>query len=208
MAALTKIPSGLQGFDVISEGGLPEGRTTIIAGTAGSGKTIFATQFLVGGIEAGESVVFVTFEDPPGAVRENVRSFGWDIPKWEAEGRWVFVDASPHTGEHPIVVGDFDLGGLFARVRRAVEETGAKRVGFDSLNALFSLYDDHRILRHEIFRIGALLKELGVTAILTAERQEDYGPLTRHGIEEFVADNVIVLRNVLTEEKDGARWRS
>ena len=199
--SLERIDAGVDGFDVITEGGLPRGRTTLVAGTAGSGKTIFACQFLVGGIRNGEPGVFVTFEDPAPAVRENVEGFGWDIPAWEEEGLWTFIDASPHTGEHPVVVGDFDLGGLLARIRRAVEQSGARRICFDSLNALFSLYDDHRNLRQEIFRITSLLKEMGVTSILTAERRDDYGDLTRHGIEEFVADNVIVLRNALAEEK-------
>jgi circadian clock protein KaiC len=198
---LAKVPSGIEGFEVISEGGIPEGRTTLVAGTAGSGKTIFACQFLAGGIWNGEPGVFVTFEDPAEAVRENVRAFGWDIPAWEEEGLWTFIDASPHAGEHPVVVGEFDLGGLLARIERAIEKTGARRVAFDSLNALFSLYDDHKSLRQEIFRITTLLKEAEVTALLTAERQDDYGPLTRHGIEEFVADNVLVLRNALTDEK-------
>lgn len=199
---VSKIPSGIQGFDVISEGGLPRERITIIAGTAGSGKTIFACQFLAEAIrERDEPGVFVTFEDPSRAVRENVRSFGWDIAEWEKNDRWVFVDASPHAGEHPVVVGDFDLGGLLARIESAVARTGAKRVVLDSLNALFSLYDDHTNLRQEIFRITRLLKDLGVTALLTAERHDDYGEISRHGIEEFVADNVIILRNVLTEEK-------
>jgi circadian clock protein KaiC len=123
------------------------------------------------------------------------------VAEWEREGRWVFIDASPHTGEHPVVVGDFDLGGLLARIERAVEKVGATRVAFDSLNAIFSLYDDHRNLRQEIFRITRKLKEIGVTALLTAERKNDHGALTTHGIEEFVADNVIILRNALDNEK-------
>lgn len=199
---LAKIPAGIEGFDVISEGGIPEGRATLVAGTAGSGKTIFACQFLAAAIaERNEPGVFITFEDPAEAVRRNVRAFGWDIPRWEEEGTWVFIDASPHAGEHPVVVGDFDLGGLLARIDRAVRETGARRVAFDSLNALFSLYEDHRSLRQEIFRITRHLKSLDVTAVLTAERVDDYGALTRHGIEEFVADNVVILRNTLDGEK-------
>lgn len=199
---LEKIPSGIEGFDVISDGGMPRGRATLIAGTAGSGKTIFACQFLANGIiENGDAGVFVTFEDPAESVRLNVRSFGWDIPAWEADGRWTFIDASPHAGEHPVVVGDFDLGGLLARIERAVKASGATRVAFDSLNALFSLYEDHASLRKEIFRITRKLKAIGVTALLTAERTEDYGALTRNGIEEFVADNVVLLRNALDEEK-------
>lgn len=187
---LPKVPSGIEGFDVISEGGVPAGRATLVAGTAGSGKTIFACQFLASGIrDSGEAGVFVTFEDPAEAVRENVRGFGWDIPEWEEAGKWVFIDASPHRGEHPVVVGEFDLGGLLARIERAVETVGASRVAFDSLNAIFSLYEDHRNLRQEIFRITRKLKELGVTALLTAEREDDYGALTTHRLEEFVADS-------------------
>jgi circadian clock protein KaiC len=199
---LAKTPSGIEGFDVIGEGGIPAGRATLVAGTAGSGKTIFACQFLASGIrDSEEAGIFVTFEDPAVAVRENVRGFGWDIPAWEEAGKWVFIDASPHTGEHPVVVGDFDLGGLLARIERAVEEVGATRIAFDSLNAIFSLYEDHRSLRQEIFRITRKLKELGVTALLTAEREDDYGALTSHGIEEFVADNVVILRNALDDEQ-------
>ena len=197
-----KVPSGIEGFDAISEGGIPAGRTTLVSGTAGSGKTILSCHFLAAGIQdGGEAGVFVTFEDPASAVRENVLAFGWDIPAWEAEGLWTFIDASPHTGEQPVVIGEFDLGGLLARIEHAVRETGATRVSFDSLNALFSLYEDHASLRQEIFRITATLKKLGVTAILTAERSDDYGPISRHAIEEFVADNVIILRNALQEEK-------
>ena len=199
---LGKIPSGIDGFDVISRGGIPKGRVTLVAGTTGSGKTIFASQFLAAGIEEqDEPGVFITFEDPAKAVRQNVRSFGWDIPSWESDRKWTFVDASPHTGEHPVVVGDFDLGGLLARIERAIKGWGATRIAFDSLNALFSLYEDHRNLRQEIFRITRMLKELGVTAILTAERKDDYSDVTRHGIEEFVADNVIILRNRLDAEQ-------
>jgi circadian clock protein KaiC len=201
VTALPRVDVGIEGFDVITEGGLPRGRATLVAGTAGSGKTIFACQFLVGGVRYGEPGVFITFEDPADAVRENVRAFDWNLPQWEEDGLWTFIDASPHAGEHPVVVGDFDLGGLLARIENAVERSGATRVCFDSLNALFSLYDDHKSLRQEIFRITTLLKEMDVTAILTAERRDDYGDLTRHGIEEFVADNVIVLRNALTDEK-------
>lgn len=199
---LEKIPSGIEGFDVISEGGMPRGRATLIAGTAGSGKTILACQFLANGIlESGDAGVFVTFEDPAESVRQNVRSFGWDISTWEEDGRWTFIDASPHAGEHPVVVGEFDLGGLLARIERAVEASGATRVAFDSLNALFSLYEDHTSLRREIFRITRKLKAIGTTALLTAERTDDYGALTRNGIEEFVADNVVLLRNALDGEK-------
>ena len=113
-----KLPTGIVGLDSISMGGLPKGRTTLLAGSAGSGKTILAAQFLVQGIaERGESGVFVTFEESPEAIRSNLLSMGWDISSWEAEGRFAFVDASAQVGEETtLVVGDYDLGALLARI--------------------------------------------------------------------------------------------
>src|SRR5579884_485775 len=97
--AIEKTPSGIPGFDFVSHGGLPDNRGTLIAGTAGSAKTIFVTHFLVGGIERGEGAVFVTFEDSPADIRKNMLGFGWDIAGWEAEKRWAFVDVSPEPAE-------------------------------------------------------------------------------------------------------------
>jgi circadian clock protein KaiC len=200
--AVAKIETWIPGFDLIADGGLPEQRTTLITGTAGSGKTIFVTQFLAGGIEhAGESGVFVTFEDAPADIRRNVLGFGWDIERWESEGKWAFVDATPQAAAPIPVVGSFDLGALLSRIEHAVRQVGAKRIALDSMNALSLQIEDRALLRSEIFRITARLKELGLTVVFTGERGEEYGRLTRSGIEEFVADNVIVLRNVLAEER-------
>ncbi len=199
---ITKLETGLPGFDIISDGGLPRGRTTLVTGTAGSAKTVFAVQFLAAGIiSADEPGVFVTFEDTPQDIRINMASFGWDIARWEQEGKWAFVDASPRADEQAEVVGSYDLGGLMARIERAVQRTRARRVSLDSVNGLFAQFSDHAMLRSELSRIITALKSLGVTTILTAERLEDYGPVSRHGIEEFVADNVIILRNLLNEER-------
>ncbi|HEX8848977.1 MAG TPA: circadian clock protein KaiC, partial [Gemmatimonadaceae bacterium] len=199
---VTKIPTGIPGFDSISEGGLPLARATLVAGSAGSAKTIFAAHYLAAGITlADEPGVFVTFEDSVADVRKNMLSFGWDIAKWEREGKWAFVDAAPDA-EGPIaVVGEYDLGGLLARVEHAVKKVGAKRVSLDSLNALFVQFKDHAVLRAELFRITATLKRMGVTVLFTGERVHEYGEVTRYGIEEFVADNVIILRNTLDEER-------
>ena len=197
-----KVPTGIPGFDSISEGGLPRGRATLIAGTAGSAKTVFAVHYLAAGITtAGDPGVFVTFEDSVADVRRNVLGFGWDIAQWEREGKWAFVDAAPDA-EGPIaVVGDYDLSGLLVRIEHAVKKIGAKRVSLDSLNALFVQFKDHALLRAEVFRITSTLKRLGVTVLFTGERTEEYGAVTRYGIEEFVADNVIILRNDLDEER-------
>jgi circadian clock protein KaiC len=199
--AVQKLPTGIPSFDAIAKGGLPQNRTTLISGTAGSGKTVFAIQFLAAGIAAGgENGVFVTFEESSADIRQNMHSFGWDLDKWEREGRLAFVDASPDPEIEVIESGSFDLNALLARVQNAVRKVNAKRVAVDSLGAVFSQFSDQSIVRRELFRISWALKRMGVTAVMTAERTSDYGPIARFGVEEFIADNVMVLRNVLEEE--------
>jgi circadian clock protein KaiC len=200
--AVVKVPSGIEGLDHITKGGLPAGRSTLVAGTAGSAKTIFAAQFLAGGIaEHHEPGVFVTFEEPPADIRKNMKGFDWDIAGWEAEGKWTFVDASPDPSLATMPTGPYDLGALIARIEHAVRKTGAKRVVLDSLGAVFTQHGETALVRHELFRTASALRKMGVTSVITAERMEDYGSIARYGIEEFVADNVIILRNVLEEEK-------
>ena len=196
-----KVPTGIASFDLIARGGLPERRTTLISGTAGSGKTVFAVQFLAAGIEtAGDSGVFVTFEESAADIRSNMRSFGWDLEGWERDGKLAFVDASPDPSVETIESGQFDLGALLARVENAIKRVGAKRVAVDSLGAVFTQFADQSLVRRELFRIAWALKSAGMTAILTAERTEEYGPVARFGVEEFIADNVMVLRNGLEDE--------
>lgn len=196
-----KLSTGIPSFDVIAKGGLPQHRTTLISGTAGSGKTIFAMQFIAAGIrDLGENGVFVTFEESADDIRKNMRSFGWDLAEWEREGRLAFVDASPDPMVETVESGSFDLGALLARVQHAVRKVDAKRVAVDSLGAMFSQFSDQSIVRRELFRIASALKSMSVTAVLTAERTEEYGPIARFGVEEFIADNVMVLRNVLDGE--------
>jgi circadian clock protein KaiC len=199
---IVKLPTGIEGFDVITNGGLPKGRTTLVTGTAGSAKTVFASQFLVRGVDtAGEAGVFVTFEEPPEDIRRNLRGFGWDIAQLEAEGKLAFVDASAQPAEETIVGGRYDLGALMARIEHAVRKLDAKRVAMDSLGAVFVRLTDVATMRNELARISHALKQMGVTSVMTAERTDEYGPIARFGIEEFVADNVLILRNVLEEEK-------
>src|SRR3954464_14174504 len=199
--AIDKLPTGIESFDVIAKGGLPRNRTTLVSGTAGSGKTVFAVQFLASGIrDYQENGVFVTFEESASDIRENMQSFGWNLPQWEKEGKLAFVDASPDPHIDTIESGNFDLGALLARVENAVKKVNATRVSVDSLGAVFSQFSDQSIVRRELFRIASALKGMGVTALLTAERTDDYGPIARFGVEEFIADNVMVLRNVLDDE--------
>jgi circadian clock protein KaiC len=199
--AVQKLPTGIASFDIIAKGGLPKNRTTLLSGTAGSGKTVFAMQFLAAGIrDADERGVFVTFEESAKDIRTNMLSFGWDLEQWEREGKLAFVDASPDPDVEIVESGTFDLGALLARVEHAVKRIGATRVSVDSLGAIFSQFSDQSVVRRELFRIASALKQMGVTALMTAERTEDYGPVARFGVEEFIADNVMVLRNVLEDE--------
>ena len=199
---IEKLETGIPGFDQISQGGLPKGRTTLVAGTAGSAKTVFAAQFLAEGIlKADEAGVFVTLEESPDDIRRNVKGLGWDVQQWEADGKWVFVDASPQPGEEMIITADYDLGGLMARIEHGVRKVNATRVSMDSLGAIFTQFADRAIVRRELFRIATMLKRIGVTAVMTAERTEEYGDIARYGIEEFVADNVVILCNPLEGEK-------
>lgn len=201
-SVIEKLETGIPGFDFVGYGGLPKGRTTLVAGSAGSGKTVFAAQFLVMGLQiAEESGIFVTFEESPDDIRKNLASLGWNIQAWERQKKWLFVDASPQVGEETVEVGGYDLTALLARIENAVRSVGAKRVSMDSLGAIFSRFENRAIVRGELYRISQALKSLGVTSVMTAERNQEYGDISRTGVEEFVADNVIILRNVLEDEK-------
>lgn len=198
---IEKQPSGIPGFDTIARGGLPKGRATLLCGTAGSAKTVFAMQFLVAGAARGEAGVLVTFEENPADLRRNTLGFGWDVAGLEAKGLFAFVDASPRADEERLEAGAYDFGALVARIEAAVKRIKAKRVCLDSLGAVFTQFLDPTVVRRELNRITAALKALEVTALVTSERNEEYGPISRHDMEEFVADNVILVRNVLEDEK-------
>jgi circadian clock protein KaiC len=198
---IEKLPTGIEGFDLICEGGLPRGRTTLVSGTAGSGKTVLAAQFLAEGIlQFDQPGVFVTFEESPDDIRRNLASFGWPIDQWEKDNMWVFVDGSPQSDDE-MIVGEYDLGGLLSRIAHAVESCQAQRLSMDSLGTIHTQLPDTNAIRIDLHRIAMRLKKAGVTSILTAERIDDYGSVARHDVEEFVADNVIILRNGLEEEK-------
>jgi circadian clock protein KaiC len=198
---IEKLRTEIEGFDLIAEGGLPKGRATLLSGTSGSAKTVIAAQFLAAGIlKANEPGVFVTFEEPPDDIRRNMSGFGWDIPIWEAAGKWAFVDGSPDPGTTQVEAGHYDLGALLVRIDHAVNKIGARRVVLDSLGGIFAQLDHAATIRAELFRIARALRKAGVTAVITAERTEDHGPISRFGVEEFVSDNVVVLRNTLEDE--------
>ncbi|MFY9153274.1 MAG: circadian clock protein KaiC [Prolixibacteraceae bacterium] len=199
---IEKMKTGIEGLDSISNGGLPRNRSTLIAGSSGSAKTVLAIQFLAEGIKQfNENGVFVTFEETPEDIRKNMWSLGWDLQKWEDEKKFAFVDASPQPGEGFIVSGDYDLGALLARIEHAINKVNGVRVAIDSVSAIFTQLQDTTIIRRELYRVTFALKQMKMTSVMTAERLAEYGEVARFGVEEFVSDNVIILRNVLDSEK-------
>ncbi|WP_353044607.1 circadian clock protein KaiC [Mesorhizobium sp. M1365] len=199
---LERVRTGIEAFDDLVMGGLPRGRTTIVGGTPGSGKTVFATQFLAHGITVlDEPGVFVTFEESPLEIEVNMASFGWDIRRWRETNKLVFVDASPRDHDQ-MIIGNFDLSGLLARVLHAARNAAAKRIVLDSVTQLFDHFvAEQTSVRRELLRIATALKRDGLTVLMTAERNSEYGEISRHRIEEFVADNVVILRNALDRER-------
>ncbi len=196
-----KIRTLIEGFDDISYGGLPVGRTTLVSGTSGTGKTLFAVQFLHSGItNFDEAGVFVTFEESPTDIIKNSYNLGWDLQQLVDEGKLFILDASPDP-EGQAVVGNFDLSALIERIQYAIHKYKAKRVSIDSITAIFQQYDAASLVRREIFRLVARLKQIGVTTVMTTERIDEYGPVARFGVEEFVSDNVVIVRNVLEGER-------
>lgn len=199
---IPKIATHIPGFDEISIGGIPKGRATLVTGTSGCAKTILAIQFIVQGIRnTDESGVFVTFEETPRDIIRNVKSFGWNLEDYRQKSKFAFVDVSPEPGDTPLESGDYDFSALLVRIEHAVKKVGATRVAIDSICSLFSHFADAGRVRRELFRIAAGLKKMGLTALITAERTNDGGEIARFGVEEFVADNVIILSNRLDEEK-------
>jgi circadian clock protein KaiC len=202
---LPKAPTGIVGFDDLTHGGLPRGRPTIITGTAGCGKTLFGIEFVVrGALQFDEPGVFMAFEENAEELTQNVRSLGYDLDALVAGGLLVLDHVRVERSEIE-ETGEYDLDGLFIRLGYAIDSVGAKRVVLDTIEALFAGFTDHGILRAELRRLFRWLKEKGVTAIITAERGT--GTLTRHGLEEYVSDCVILLDHRVSEQIPTRRLR-
>lgn len=197
---MDRLPTGIPGLDALAFGGVPQGRTTMLTGTTGSGKTVFAMQFLAAGVNSfGQPGVLVTLEEPPEELIANMGSFGWNLSGLVESGQIAVIDATDRGEE--VVSGGFEFAGLSARIAHAVEKVGAKRLVVDPLDALFLDFGDAREVRKALRRAARSLRPLGVTTVMTAERVADDGPFTRFGAEEFVADNLVVLRNSLEQER-------
>lgn len=202
---IEKCPTGIRGLDEVTEGGLPKGRPTLVCGSAGSGKTLLACEFLVRGArQFKEPGVFMAFEETEKELSNNVSSLGFDMRELERENKLridhVYIERSEIEE-----TGEYDLEGLFVRLGSMIDEIGAKRVVLDSLEALFAGLPSEGILRAELRRLFRWLKEKGVTAVITGEQGEKQ--LTRHGLEEYVSDCVIFLDHRVTNQVATRRLR-
>jgi circadian clock protein KaiC len=203
---LPKALTGIRGLDEVTQGGLPSGRPTLVSGGAGSGKTLFALEFLVrGATQFGEPGVFISFEETIPDLAKNAASLGFDLNRLVAEKKLFLDHVSMPRGE-VAETGEYDLDGLFIRIADAVQRVGARRVVLDTIEALFGELPNPGILRAEIHRLFGWLKQKGLTAVITAERDLP-DKLTRHGIEEYVSDCVIVLDHRIRDEISTRRLR-
>lgn len=196
--SLPKCTTGIQGLDEVTGGGLPKGRPTLVCGSAGCGKTLLAMEFIVrGATQYGEPGLFVSFEETEPELVKNVASLGWNLGEL-AQQKKVLID---HIYIEPSEIeetGEYDLEGLFIRLGSAIDSIGAKRVALDTLEALFGGFRNPAILRAELRRLFRWLKDKGVTAIVTGEPGEK--TMTRHGMEEYVSDCVILLDHRIIEQ--------
>ena len=202
---LAKSPSGIQGLDEITNGGLPRGRPTLICGGAGSGKTLLAASFLLNGVvQFDEPGILMTFEETGEELASDLASLGYDLGKLVREGKLI-VDYVRVERSEIEETGEYDLEGLFVRLEYAVSSIGAKRIVLDTIESLFAGLSNPGILRAELRRLFRWLKDKGLTAVLTGERGES--GLTRQGLEEYVSDAVILLDHRVQEQVSTRRLR-
>lgn len=188
---LAKCATGIAGFDEIAFGGVPRGRPTLVCGSAGCGKTLFGLEFLVRGArDYGEPGVCISFEEPGPDLAANVRSLGFDLAMLEKDRKLV-IDYIQIEKDQIAETGEYDLEGLFVRIGHAIDSVKAKRILLDTPEALFAGLSDQGVLRSELRRLFIWLKNKGVTAIITGEQGD--GKLTRHGLEEYISDCVVLL---------------
>ena len=205
VGGLEKCPTGIKGFDQITEGGLPRNRVTLVSGGTGSGKTLLGIDFLVSGVlKYKQPGVFMSFEETEDELYQDVSSLNLDLRKLVSEKLiWfehVVLDRSEIQER-----GEFNLEGIFIRLELAIESTGAKRVVLDSIESLFAGIDNTGVLRLEIKRLFGWLKQKKVTVIVTGER--GLNSFTRHGLEEFISDCIILLDNRVRQQVATRRIR-
>jgi len=197
---MKRLPTGISGLDELIEGGLPEGRSLLLSGACGTGKTIFSTQYIYNGAKQySEPGIYVTLDERPDLIRQDVLRFGWDLRKLEDENMIQIIDGSiaklgiPSEEEFAMPATGFDLDKLLLEIMRATKRIGAKRVVIDSIPSLGFNFENINEIRKAILKISYLLMRTGVTSLLTSEIQEGTNTFGKYGVEEYVVDAVIVL---------------
>ncbi|HTJ02154.1 MAG TPA: circadian clock protein KaiC [Methylovirgula sp.] len=203
---IKKSLTGIEGFDDLTLGGLPSGRPSLVCGSAGCGKTLFASTFLIHGARFyDEPGVFVTFEERPVDIVNNVASLGFAVDDLIANGK-ILIEHIAVDSSEVAEIGEYDFEALFLRLEFAIDQIGAKRIVLDTIESLFSGFSNQAILRAEIRRLFDWLKDKGITAVITGERGDGTG-LTRQGLEEYVSDCVILLDHRVTNQVSTRRLR-
>ncbi|HNV00939.1 MAG TPA: gas vesicle protein GvpD [archaeon] len=199
MVKMNRIKTNIPGFDELIEGGLPEGRSFLVSGGTGTGKTIFATQFLINGAKMGEAGIYVTLDERPELIREDMLRFGWNLRQYEDEQLIKIIDGTtskigiPSDEEFTLPATGFDLDKLLLEIMKAIKKIRAKRVVIDSIPALGLNFQNEHEIRKAILKLVYLLSRAGVTTVMTTEINEDSKQYGKYGVEEFVADGVIIL---------------
>lgn len=203
--ALEKVPTGIRGLDQVTHGGFPRHRTALVCGGPGTGKTLLGLEFLVRGItQFNETGVCVAFEETEDELITNMASLGYDLQSF-IRAKKLFIDYVHIERKHIEETGEYDLEALFIRLRSAIERVKAKRVLLDTLEVLFLGLKDHGVVRAELRRLFHWLKDAGVTAVITSEVGD--ATLTRYGLEEYVADCVLMLDHRVNEQVSTRRLR-
>ncbi len=197
---MNRVPTGVTGLDELIEGGFPEGRSVLLTGACGTGKTIFSMQYIYNGAtQYSEPGVYVTLDERPDLIRQDVKRFGWDLQKLEDENMVNIIDGSiaklgvPSEEELSMPATGFDLDRLLLEIMRVTKRIGAKRIVIDSIPALGFTYDNEEEIRKAILKVSYMLMKTGVTSLLTSEVQEGENRFSKYGVEEYVVDAVLVM---------------
>lgn len=196
---LKRVPTGIPGFDELCSGGFLKDRCYLVSGPAGSGKTVFAMQFIINGIvDYNEPGIFITTEERPRHLRENFSSFGWDLEKYESENLLAIVDATSTkinlpSEEKYVTIRPFDTRALLDQVLSTQDEINARRAAFDSITSIGYFLNDPGKFRFELLKISTVLELIGLTSILTCESPGEGESISRFGVENFVVDGIIIL---------------
>jgi KaiC/GvpD/RAD55 family RecA-like ATPase len=196
---MDRVETGIHGFDKLIEGGFPTGRSFLISGGTGTGKTIFSTQFLVNGAKTGEPGIYLTLDERPELIREDMLRFGWNIRELEDDNKLLILDGTiakigiSSDEEFSLPATGFDLDKLLLELMKAIKKLKAKRVVIDSIPALGMNFENEHDVRKAVLKVVYLLSRAGVTTILTTEIDPESKQIGKYGVEEFVADGVIVL---------------